>query len=306
MAQLLGLNETEWLACTNPARLVKRIRARGSDRRYVLLACAYALDVPNVNLDGLGREIVEEIRDLTAAVTETAAKSGEMHRRLTAAFADRRVDGLPLVGYRGLDYRVRNRIGPGSRAVNEIVHLAFWHTGWAGANAVSSAVEAHVRREAHRKTRDELNRLCHWPPACGPREAVLRLLAPENRNDLRHVAWTANESSVPGRILRHLQSATTRERLTEVRQAMADLVREVLGNPFRRPTIDPAWLHWNHGAARHIADQIAANGTFTDLPVLADALEDAGCRDEALLQHMRGEAVHVPGCWALDAVLGRA
>ena len=305
MAQVLGLNEAEWQTCPNPARLVKRIRTRGSDRRYVLLACAYALNVPNVYLRGLGREIVEEIRSVAAAVSETAAKSGELHRRLTAAFEERRVNGLPLVGYRGLDHRVLNGIGPGGRVVNEVIHLAFWRTGWPGANAVSAEVESHIRRETHRNTRDELNRLCRRPPACGPRQAVVRLLTPESRDELRHVAWTADQSLVPGRILRHLQSAATRERLNEVRRTMADLVREVLGNPFRPPTIDPAWLHWNHGATLHIAEQIASSGDFADLPILADALEDAGCRDDELLQHMRGKTVHVPGCWALDAVLGR-
>ena len=87
---------------------------------------------------------------------------------------------------------------------------------------------------------------------------------------------------------------------------MADLVRELLGNPFRPPAIDPAWLLWNHGAVKHIAEQISTSGNFTDMPILADALEDAGCTDEELLRHCRVGSGHVSGCWALDAVLGRS
>ena len=41
------------------------------------------------------------------------------------------------------------------------------------------------------------------------------------------------------------------------------------------------------------------------LGVLSDALEEAGCTDEAILSHLRGPGPHVRGCWALDLVLGR-
>jgi hypothetical protein len=44
---------------------------------------------------------------------------------------------------------------------------------------------------------------------------------------------------------------------------------------------------------------------FDRLPILADALEEAGCSDEALLGHLRGPGPHVKGCWALDLVLGK-
>jgi hypothetical protein len=45
---------------------------------------------------------------------------------------------------------------------------------------------------------------------------------------------------------------------------------------------------------------------FARLAVLADALEEAGCTDLELLVHLRGPGqVHVRGCWALDRVLAR-
>ena len=54
-----------------------------------------------------------------------------------------------------------------------------------------------------------------------------------------------------------------------------------------------------------VARAIYDEGRFGDLPVLADALEDAGCDDAAILSHLRTPGRHVRGCWALDAVLGR-
>src|SRR5436853_513959 len=41
------------------------------------------------------------------------------------------------------------------------------------------------------------------------------------------------------------------------------------------------------------------------LPVLADALEEAGCADRTILDHLRGAGPHVPGCWCLDAILAK-
>jgi hypothetical protein len=41
------------------------------------------------------------------------------------------------------------------------------------------------------------------------------------------------------------------------------------------------------------------------MPILADALEDAGCADAGILAHLRSLGPHVLGCWALDLVLGK-
>jgi hypothetical protein len=44
---------------------------------------------------------------------------------------------------------------------------------------------------------------------------------------------------------------------------------------------------------------------FEDLPILADALEEAGCENEIILWHCRELGEHARGCWVLDAILGR-
>lgn len=82
----------------------------------------------------------------------------------------------------------------------------------------------------------------------------------------------------------------------------ADLVREVFGNPFRPGTMRAGW---RTSVVVGLARQAYAEREFTILPVLADALEDAGCEDADLLTHLRGPDTHVRGCWALDRVLGR-
>ena len=78
-----------------------------------------------------------------------------------------------------------------------------------------------------------------------------------------------------------------------------------LGNPLREVIIDPAWLSWNGQAIVHLAQNVYEQRAFGRLPTLADALEDAGCTESSLMEHFRGRASHVRGCWALDALLGR-
>jgi hypothetical protein len=91
-----------------------------------------------------------------------------------------------------------------------------------------------------------------------------------------------------------------------VAAADADTVRDVFGNPFRpRPAIEPEWLAWNDTLVRKLAQSIYDERRFADTPVLADALEDAGCDDADLLEHLRGPARHVRGCWAVDLLLAK-
>lgn len=111
----------------------------------------------------------------------------------------------------------------------------------------------------------------------------------------------------------------------------ADLLRDVVGNPFRPvptvwATVDEGPGYWaQHNERKRavvLARGIYDERRFGDLPVLADALEEAGCDNEFVLSHLRGlelvpdaempnkyrwaklRGPHVRGCWALDLVLG--
>ena len=91
------------------------------------------------------------------------------------------------------------------------------------------------------------------------------------------------------------------------------LVRDIFGNPFRRPSPLPASvLAWNDGTVRRLAE-----GTYEErrmpgvtldsarLSILSDALLDAGCEDEELIAHCRQPGPHYRGCWGVDRVLGK-
>jgi hypothetical protein len=84
----------------------------------------------------------------------------------------------------------------------------------------------------------------------------------------------------------------------------AALLRHIVGNPFRPVTIDPSWLAWNEGTVTGVARGIVEQWACNRMPILADALEDAGCTNEDILNHCRGPGPHVRGCWVLDLILG--
>jgi len=74
--------------------------------------------------------------------------------------------------------------------------------------------------------------------------------------------------------------------------------------PFPSCTLD-AVLAWNDHTVPRIAEGIYQERAFDRLPILADALLDAGCEDEDLMHHCRSAGPHVRGCWAVDLVLGK-
>jgi hypothetical protein len=84
--------------------------------------------------------------------------------------------------------------------------------------------------------------------------------------------------------------------------AVCDLIRDIFGNPFRPVTADPSWLTSTVAA---LARGIYADRAFDRLPILADALQDAGCDHADILDHCRGHGPHVRGCWVVDLLLGK-
>ena len=79
----------------------------------------------------------------------------------------------------------------------------------------------------------------------------------------------------------------------------------MFGNPFRPPAIDPAWLAWNNRTVPKLAQTIYDDRRYDVMPILGDALEDAGCTDERIIEHCRGSEPHVRGCWVVDLILGK-
>ena len=84
----------------------------------------------------------------------------------------------------------------------------------------------------------------------------------------------------------------------------ARIIRDIFGNPFRPATFSPAW---QTDTAVAIAKQMYEAREFSAMPILADALQDAGCDNTDILDHCRDTSLtHVRGCWVVDLVLGKS
>ena len=120
-----------------------------------------------------------------------------------------------------------------------------------------------------------------------------------------HAAMTAEEFE--GHISFAVESVLACSRCAGWTAAEPDtlvaLLRDIFGNPFRPATVDPAWLTSDVAA---LAEGIYAESAFDRMPILADALQDAGCDGDDILSHCRdANAAHVRGCWVIDLLTGR-
>jgi hypothetical protein len=123
-------------------------------------------------------------------------------------------------------------------------------------------------------------------------------------------AWVTNPdahqaAAMTARAAGYVEARATKKGLRHWLQRQANLLRDVIGNPFRPVAVDPQWLRWNGCTISKLAQVLHEERAFERLPILGDALEDAGCGDKAILTHCRFADEHVRGCWVVDLILGR-
>jgi hypothetical protein len=232
-------------------------------RRLRLYACACC------------RQVWHLLHDEARAAVEAA----EAHADGQVAPADLRKAGRLATSsaYGAVLGRVK-RVKGASRACADAVRSARWAASEAARAATESAIATQVAQAA-------------WyalhAAACltADRQSVVVANCRSPRDLLRAAGdLAANKQSA---IVAHCR-------------LQCDLLRDIFGNPSRPVSADPAWLHRNDGAVLKLARAAYDERAFERLPILADALEDAGCADEALLGHLRGPGPHARGCWALD------
>ncbi|MFQ3649397.1 MAG: hypothetical protein SNJ75_03620 [Gemmataceae bacterium] len=90
------------------------------------------------------------------------------------------------------------------------------------------------------------------------------------------------------------------DRSPQERQARLHLLADLLPPSSLRP--DPAWLTWADGTIPRLATALYHERNYEDLPILADALEEAGCTEDIWLAHARVPRLHCHGCWLLEAL----
>ncbi len=114
-----------------------------------------------------------------------------------------------------------------------------------------------------------------------------------------HSAYLTRNWADPDDHSEHVQRCIANASGTQVR-----LLRCIFGSPFRSVSFDPAWRTSDVVA---LARGIYEGRAFDRMPILADALQDAGCNNDDILNHCRDTGTpHARGCWVVDLVLGKA
>jgi hypothetical protein len=132
------------------------------------------------------------------------------------------------------------------------------------------------------------------------------------RKALWSMAWSVvglagcgSFEALQNEIGRLITGVSDEESLAEIAFRPCDLLREIVVNQFYPVALNPAWLRWREATIPSLAQAIYDECAFDRLPILADALEDAGCTNEDILNHCRQPGQHVRGCWVVDLLLGK-
>jgi hypothetical protein len=275
--------EAEWLACPLPRVMLEHLDVTETE----WLAC----QVPWLMLEHLrasGRASDRKFRLWACACVRRVW--GQLHAqpsRHAVEVAERYADGEATEQERAAAYK----------AADSVLH-AMDYGDWRQSAARAASEAAMVKPEQR----------SWWSRAPGAAESAARAVpsaigkSPEPSSGqvegYHEVRW-------PGR---HRPLWLADELLDEC-AVQSDLLRDVFGNPFRPSTCDPAWRTPDTLALAQAAyeERQLPAGTLdaTRLAVLADALEEAGCSDRAMLSHLREPGPHVRGCWVVDLILNR-
>jgi hypothetical protein len=317
------MSETKWQACKSPARMLRYLEGRTSERKLRLFACACCRRLwPWLTGEG-SRQAIEVLERQADGPVPT--REWEVAR--AAAAAEVR---LAEEARQGRDQAMREA---------EAQRAQVWQALWVGdppapgllvrsaaesLAARAAADEPQVAQRAAQLVLDLLDKERNPSQAADEAVQIVTLARSVAASQLRSMRWLQHAGEEEDRPVSRARAAVRasqavhwveteeekaderswrRDQLAEKseRRAQCDLLRDLVPNPFRSPpAFDPAWLTWNDGAVSKMAQTIYAERRFADLPILADALEEAGCDEADILSHCRGGGPHARGCWVID------
>ncbi len=302
-----GLTERQWLTCDDPAVMLAFLRGKVRDRKLRLFAAACCRIVWGLLTEPVSRRAVQ--------TAERAADGEANPAEQVEAFqlADRVAQGLQEVFICGGVDVPGSNFAAMSAAAAIAPALSFEYT--------DGGEEARRRYEPWECAALAQGQCAREHSDCGG--------FPLGEEDERQPSdgWYARREEAA--------VAAWHVAFSAARKEQCHLLRDVFANPFRPPTPRSASLTPTVTALAHAAyeeralpaedvevprrltiAQIGQEAWRPTLPaghlqlphlaVLADALEEAGCTDAILLEHLRGPGPHVRGCWAVDALLGKS
>jgi hypothetical protein len=298
---------TDWQTCVDPEPLLYFLRDKGSNRKWRLFAVACCRRIGHLMADERSRRAVEiaaryadalaSDEELEAARAEAQeardeAKRAEYDAEAEANFCITPAYALTCCRWFAAD-AARSAVcedprvtdaEPGSYAADSWRPSNRWAVGAVGENIVanfgSTQGDARFPEVAQRANSAEHAELkAHCEPL---RDLFGEHLGPPGKEG----GWLPFGQAMG----RHPRSQPEQWCLLPMRRNFA---------------LRPEWLTWNDRTIPRLAQAIYEEEALDQLPVLADALEEAGCTEGDLLGHFREPGPHFRGCWALDVILGK-
>jgi hypothetical protein len=332
-----AMTEIKWLQGSDGDEMLEFVADRLPERQWVLLAAAYVRRLWDLLPDGVLRQAVafaeraetpppeaeraEWVRKIDAAVPEAVGAAELAQRDIVrscdpdAADIDNPIlsrpnqvaPAFPL--FQAASRHARDAIALTGEALTEAskaVRALFGEPSEMMLGAVRQAVEdaADTRTRANQETNLALRFKQEGDDAADRAAAAKK----KNLEEARAVERVRQLEEGRARADEDDLDAEGR-RFRAANKQLARLLREVVGNPFKPPRFEAAW---RTSTAVELARGIFESGAWDRMPILADALLDADCDEEAVLRHLRGTEVwakepapHVRGCWVIELVLGR-
>lgn len=192
--------------------------------------------------------------------------------------------------------RIADRLGTGLGP--SLLDLAEWYADGLVTDAERRAIRTRARQMFRDQGAAEAASSTNWV-----KEATYAMFATSARN-----AWgavrTAQDGVVECLVCRAggPQGCNVAKVRTAELARQSGLARDIFIDPVRPVNFN---RHWRSADVLGLAEGIYQDRAFDRLPILADALMDAGCDHEEVLGHCRSGGRHARGCWVVDLMLGK-
>jgi hypothetical protein len=331
------MNETKWLTGVDGEAMLDLVADRLSARQWVLLSAAFARKLWDLLPDGVLRQAIdfaerathplsiearnEWLAKIDAAVPAAVGVAELAQREIVkscdpdAADIDQPVLARP------------NQIAPAFplfQAASRNARTAIDSIGSAASEAAQAVrvlysdpneqllVQVRNRVEEASETRTSANRAANNALRLKAKgdEIADEAAGAKNKRLYESIAMEEVRKVEEGTRQRGVDDFDADEKRERAsRKLLAGFLREIVGNAFKSPRCEPAWLTSTVVA---LAQGIFEDRAYDRMPILADALLDADCDEEAMLRHCRGtelnvkeQATHIRGCWVIETILGR-